>query len=225
MRGVIIFTILAFVGSFFINVDLAIAKKSRVRTVSKQVDYTTVIRKIKDLFKNLKTLKVVYIGSIELDDEGIKDFRGELEIKFPNKYKVTYGNIITICDGKNVYKINKEYGQVLITDYISDEANFFLLLKDLDKNFKKAYFKSTSDTIFLICKSTQQDFYLNKVMLWIEPKKFIPYKIGIIDNAGNKTIYEILELRKNIPLSDNLFNFVNKDSLEIFDLRNKKIEQ
>lgn len=180
-----------------------------------------IIDKVQKKFDKIDNLKAKFSQTI-YSNQSMKslDFEGEFFYKKENSFRITLPSREIISDGKSVWNYDEKETKVVISEADFDEASFSLkeIIYTYPEKCDLSLLDSDSGKYYI--KATPNDLELNfkEVYLTIN-NKYLLSKVEIVDFNNMKFIFELFSIKLNQNISDELFQFLPTDEVEIIDLR------
>ncbi len=189
-----------------------------------------IISNIKKNFSEMKSFESdftqVQIWELAAEESRVS---GKIYMKNDDSFRVEMpeGDYV-LSNGKTVWRYSVENKQVLVEDIKENEDTMLpgkIFFDFADKYDLKDYFekKENGKEIYfleLISPKDKQRF-IDRLKVKVN-SDFIPYEIEYYDLDDNKTTFILDNVKINEETDDVKFRFVQKEGIEIIDLRKKK---
>jgi len=185
-----------------------------------------IITKLKEKCSEIKTFKANFLQKhySALTKEEVSD-KGIIYYQSPNLIRFEYGaptkNLFVAKDYTS-YFYNSQDNIVYKSSYNSSQKNlswlFLLNGCNIDNYFNFKEIKETKEKYILIILSKLQDEEIKEIVLEIQKKNLDIQKIAIYNAIGDSNTFYFSNIKKNIYIDENLFNFNIPKNAEIIYL-------
>ncbi len=179
------------------------------------------VLQLSGLLKNFSTYSATF-NQVTYSEQGraLQKSYGKMQIKRPGKFrwesqKPTHQILVT--NGKTLWIYDVDLAQAtkqkLSTRTTIDPAMLLSgSIKNLSDNFNISEKGSSREIVFELVPK-KSDLGFKQVTLTFENKKLSQMKV--INNLSQTTIFNFTNIKLNLPMSDNLFNFKPKPGVDI----------
>ncbi len=188
-----------------------------------QTNPQQIISEVQKKYSAINDLRAILTQSVESSvTSEPQQVKAELYFKKENNYRIEFKNQLVISNGSTSWNYSKTAKRVIISNY---EENFFspqtLLFNLPSKSASK--FEGTEildgNEHFVISFSPKgSDFNFKTLKVWIA-KNYLIKKVETEDWVQNKYSFMFLDIKTNLNLDENLFNFSPPSGVKIIDLR------
>ena len=152
-------------------------------------------------------------------------FRGKLQVKKGNKYRIELEEQTIVTDGASVWSYSRPNKQVIINRYKEDPRSFSpdKALISVPENYTadivgKEEIGGSSTTILKLTPRSKKSGHL-WMKVWVDEDEMLMKRVQIYDVSENTTTYELGGIKMNTGISDAQFRFDPPDGVEVIDLR------
>jgi outer membrane lipoprotein-sorting protein len=185
-----------------------------------------VIRHVEKTLTSSRTVKVVfketYIWTLTGEKQSL---RGELLIMGEDRFFVNTEDQIIVSDGELLWTYSIPSERVLIDHLgVTDETLLprqilFHFQEDYDIRLTGSETINEHDCWILHFTSQTGADYITEVKVWVDQKKWIPWKIEQTGMDENKTIFTLHEVQLGIEIPENRFQFTVPEGVDVIDMR------
>ena len=189
---------------------------------------TDLLKKVSAKYKAYTSLKTDYTIKIHFADAKTDIIKkGILHLKGP-KFKMQIDDVISICDGKNIWNYLPNEKQVQISLYdkadgnISPEKFYTFWEKDYIYRIKESKVVNGKNlSVVELSPTTKKNGSIFKIDVTINASTNELMSFLIYEKNGTRTTYTMTSTQANIPLADSFFTFDAKQfpGVEVVDLR------
>ena len=189
---------------------------------------SNLLKKISAKYKAYTSLKTEYTIKIHFADAKTDIVKkGTVHLKGP-KFKMQIDDVISICDGKNIWNYLPNEKQVQVSFYnktdgnISPEKFYTFWEKDYIYRVKEnKVVNGKNITIIEMSPTTKKNGAIFKIDVTINTTTNELVSFLIYEKNGTRTTYTFTNTTPNFPLQDTFFSFDTKQfpGIEIVDLR------
>lgn len=189
-----------------------------------------IISNIKKNFSEMKSFESdftqVQVWELAAEESRVS---GKIYMKNDDSFRVEMpeGDYV-LSNGKTVWRYSIENNQVLIEDIKDNEDTMLpgkIFFDFADKYDLKDYFekKENGKDIYLLELTSPKDRqrFIDRLKVKVN-SDFLPFEIEYYDLDDNKTTFILENVKINQDAGDSKFRFVQKEGIEIIDLRKKK---
>lgn len=186
-----------------------------------------ILEKVSETFKSIDALKADFTMTVDIPDTDDDEFQEGTVYISGDSYKLQLEGHQIITDNNTLWTYLEEVNEVQVSYYEPDEntitpsqiftiyeQDFSAFYIDKEKLGKKSY-----QQIDLTPRDKEKPYF--KIKIWVnEVSNFID-KAVVLDKNGNKYIYEINALDKEVKLGEGFFSFDTSlyEDIEVIDLR------
>lgn len=198
-----------------------------VDIASADTDVNKVIKKMREKYKNAKTLFIDFKEISRFSLTGTQtEVSASLYIEDMNQFRLESEDQIVVSNGETFWRYNKIENQVLIdyakkgdqeilvNDILSDKTeNYYTqLIQEYKEDGKKLY-------VIKLTPKPDSDSFFQEIKVWVVDKSWAIKKIIYTDYNENETEFQIekIELNKELPLT--MFTFEAPEGSEVVDVR------
>ncbi len=185
-----------------------------------------VINKIQSFYKKINTIEAKFVQETTFIT-GRKEIRtGKLWIKKPGKFRWEYQSpekFLIVSNGAKVFIYYPEDKEVLIypsKKMISSQLalGFMNGKGNIKKDFKLESFKVIDKNQWkLSFLPVVQDNYIEKIILFVNPKTGEIKKFCFINTTGEKIKISFIDFKYNLKLKNSLFSFIPPKNSEVIN--------
>lgn len=189
---------------------------------------TTILNKVSAKYKAYTTLKTDFTIKIHFPDAKTDIIKkGTLHLKGP-KFKMQIDDVISICDGKNIWNYLPKEKQVQVSLYdksdgnISPEKIFSFWQKDYIYRVKENKVVDGKNIATIeMSPTTKKNGSIFKIDLSINTGTNEIVSFLLYEKNGTRTTYSLSNTTPNIVLAETFFSFDPKQfpAVEVVDLR------
>ena len=183
-----------------------------------------VLEQTRKLYENLDEVcaEFTQIFHWKLTDE-TQIIKGTICAKGGDKFKISTDEQLIVTNGKVLWTLNKQNGQVIVDTAENSSDNPFV--KDFLQKYINDYDALVSDecsTNELICvrmTSKSGSDFVSTMRLWINRKTDFIQKIEQIDLNENTTTFEFSQIATDVSLSNKDFSLDIPSGADVIDMR------
>ncbi len=182
-----------------------------------------ILNKLRDKYKNYKSMRVDYTLLIENGDEK-ETQQGKISQK-GDKFRVVNQSNEMICDGKSVWLYTKKQNEVQINEFEPDSEELLSPSKMMnfyenEKKFICAITDRTAESEFIEFKPLDKSAEYSKMRVKISKSKNEPQQIKIFMKDGSRYTLDMKKI-ENTEINDSQFVFDKSQypNVRITDLR------
>jgi len=149
---------------------------------------------------------------------------GTIYLKRPAFFRIEYTKPeghLQVCDGTTVFTYVPESGEVLASRLAEDAGGADLLRWILEKGEAIGMLEEEAfegRRAWKIRISPPPGTGLASMLLWTVPEKPEILQYEMTDSSGNRNVYRLTEVRRNPPLSADLFRFTPPPGVPVIEL-------
>jgi len=190
---------------------------------AKELSGEQVIKKVQKTYDKLETLSASFrhefvwamVGESEISE-------GTMLLSGDNLFRYETDNQIIVSDGTTLWRYNLGSQQIIAENIATADPGS--LPRDFLFEFPKQFNVDSSeeldgDRYQLSLIPNEDGLGVSNVNVIVDSDIWITTRISFDDDAGNTTIYELLDVELNVKLDDAQFQFTPPDTATIFDLR------
>lgn len=185
-----------------------------------------IIQNMEKVVQDMKTLHVVFEETYEWKLTGeTSSIKGELFMQGQNRFKVTTDDQVIVSDGDTLWTYSIPSNRVLV-DLVTHSKDALLPNQLLTQYTKDATARllgeeEISGTLChkLLFTANQEYAPFPETMVWIEKQRSLPRRIEQKDLHENRTIYSILQVDRDAPVSVGLFKFKIPENAEVIRMQ------
>jgi chaperone LolA len=189
-------------------------------------DPDAVIAKLQKKYDSIRDASVSFTETVRFGvTQSEQSFSGKFSMKRGNKYRIDLGHENIVTDGLTVWSYSKINNQVLIDKYKEDPKSFSpdKVLVNVPANYQaSAMGKDTVqrfETIAIKLIPKDEKSNVKWIKVWVDEDEWLMRRMQYLDVSDNLTTYEITDIRLNLALRDNQFQFEPPKDAEVIDLR------
>ena len=186
---------------------------------SQSVD--AIIDKVQKKFDQVDNLKAKFSQTI-YSNQSMEPlhFEGEFYYKKEDSFNISLPSRKIISDGKSVWNYDEREKKVVISEAEFDEASFSLkeIIYTYPEKCDLSLVESESGKYYIKAIPNVLELNFKEAFLTINDK-YLLSKVEIVDFNNMKFIFELFSIKLNQNISDELFNFLPSEEVEIIDLR------
>jgi len=198
-----------------------------VDIASADTDVNKVIKKMREKYKNAKTLFIDFKEISRFSLTGTQtEVSASLYIEDMNQFRLESEDQIVVSNGETFWRYNKIENQVLIdyakkgdqeilvNDILSDKTeNYYTqLIQEYKEDGKKLY-------VIKLTPKPDSDSFFQEIKVWVVDKSWAIKKIIYTDYNENETEFQIEKIELNKELSLTMFTFEAPEGSEVVDVR------
>lgn len=212
------------------NIQILIVLLISTLFLNAQIDpaASALLKKVSAKYKAYTSLKTDYSIKIHFADAKTDIVKkGTVHLKGP-KFKMQIDEVVSICDGKNIWNYLPNEKQVQVSLYnkadgnISPEKFFTFWEKDYIYRVKESkVLNGKNITVIEMSPTTKKNGSIFKIDVTINASTNDLISFLIYEKNGTRTTYTLNNTTPNIPLTDAFFTFDAKQfpGVEVVDLR------
>jgi len=176
-------------------------------------------------YKKIPAFSAEFKYTMENPEEGIDEgFQGTILIK-DDKYKLIMDDQEVIFDGTDVWTFLKDDNEVTVSTYEAEDDDITLsnIFNIYQSGFKYVYLESREngqiDVVDLVPDDLDKSYFKIRMLITSSDRSLQSFKI--FDKSGNRYVYTIVSFKPDNTLTDQDFNFNEKNykGVEIIDFR------
>lgn len=187
----------------------------------------TILDKVRQKYDAMNKLCVEFSQTFHWKMAGeTQNSKGRLCSLSGTMFRIEQGDQTIVTDGITLWTMSKSNQQVLI-DQAGNGKDENPFLKSFIEKYTRQYKAEllADESInnvphfHLRLAATTEDEFEREIELWIDKSSYIMNRVKQVDANGNDSIYEIISLRTDAPLSDKDFTLTIPEGYEAVDLR------
>jgi len=190
-------------------------------------DVNKIISKVQDKYDNLKYLTASFkqVETFKLTGSQTENI-GKIYIASGDKYRFESDDQVIVTDGKSVWTYNSMSKQLLIDEV--RENSGALIPRDLLFKYPQKYFatllsesEENNKKLYMIRLDPKDQVYgyVKSLKIWVEDDEWLIDKIESTDINGNKSLYEITDQDTKSKISEDMFQMLPIEGMDVFDNR------
>jgi outer membrane lipoprotein carrier protein len=190
---------------------------------AKELSGNQVIKRVQKTYDKLETMSARFrhefiwamVGESEVSE-------GRMLLSGDDLFRYETDNQVTVSDGTTLWRFNVGSQQIIAENVASADAGS--LPRDFLFEFPKQFDVESSqlienDIYQLKLVPKEAGLGVSNVNVSVDGKKWITTRLSFDDDAGNTTVYELLDVELNVEIDESRFQFSPPESATLFDLR------
>ncbi|HHS12457.1 MAG TPA: outer membrane lipoprotein carrier protein LolA [bacterium] len=184
-----------------------------------------ILRNVENALTSATTMEVHFseIFFWEMTGES-HTLQGHLKIKGESRFRIETDDQVLVSDGRTLWTYSRPNHRVLI-DEIDPKDNSLLPRQILFRYTKdyRAVREADEAVGEVMCHrlvlTSAEASLIPQVRVWIDPKTWLPKRVEQTDLDGNRTLFDLRDLRVNEAFDDSLFLFEIPEGADVIDMR------
>ena len=146
-------------------------------------------------------------------------------MKIFNRFRIDTIDQLIICDGNDIYRYNRERGQVIVERVGDDDKSLpRRILIDFTEGFKPTSLTELAvdnrSGFRLDLKAEDPEALLmSSAIIWATIDDMVVHRLKLIDLNSNSTTYYLSKIMFDQPVDQAETSFSTPEGVEVFDLR------
>lgn len=191
---------------------------------AKGFDVSEVAKGIQGRYEKINDLKANFVQKVRYRTIGReqKD-TGVVKFKKPDKMKWEYSSgELVVCDGKKIWFYMPDESKVMTADlktaFSTDTPlNFLSGMGKLTEDFNIGMKSSEKDVVCLKLDPKVPIENLKELVICADKKEFLVRTSTVVDNLGNETHIEFIDIEVNKKIGDKEFEFKIPEGVEVIE--------
>jgi chaperone LolA len=149
-----------------------------------------------------------------------QEMEGTLRMKKPEKFYISFKDVVMVSNGTAVWRYTPETNQVLKSAAAASPEIPRLsdLIFDFAKNYRIERIEETKKKLLILWLLPQREMpNVNALRVWVDTRDWLIRELRYHDDSENETIYQLRNIKVNQGLKDGVFDYKVPEGVEVFE--------
>jgi outer membrane lipoprotein carrier protein len=149
-----------------------------------------------------------------------QEMEGTLRMKRPEKFYISFKDVVMVSNGTSVWRYTPETKQVLKSAVAAapEIPSLSDLIFDFEKSYRIERVEETKNKFLILQLLPQREMpNVKDLRVWVDTRDWIIKELRYLDDSENETIYQLRNIKINQALKDGLFDYQVPKGAEVFE--------